>query len=306
MGTELNSTRHKITAMPEHKKRDISDDELFVVTGGGSGIGQAITLRLLTRGLNVLIMGPFANQLEETTALVDKMKLKGTLMTVKGDIRSPEGRKGVYEAIEKSQKTLRVIIHNAGVNTPCKNMMDLKEAEWNRAMDINANGPLWLTKDLLPLFGKEDTEKNRVLFLTTIAKTCKGLPSYGPYCVSKLMAYGIAQMFREELPKGKTPVYCSTLIPGEVNTEMQRITAFSHSSNFPDHLVKHWRMLHETNQLLPTAVPGAFAEYVTVDTPAKEFQNTDWFVYDKYHHAKWAGEFSNVKIVEPKGLTEDH
>jgi len=292
--------------MPEFKKRDIEQDELFVVTGGGSGIGQAITLRLLARGLTVLIMGPFPKQLEETAALVDKMGLKGTLMCVKGDIRSPEGRKGVYEAIEKSQKTLRVLIHNAGVNTPCKNMMDLEEGEWNRALNINANGPLWLTKDLLPLFGKENTDKNRVLWLTTVAKTCKGLPSYGPYCVSKLMAYGIAQMFREELPKLKTPVYCSTLIPGEVNTEMQRITAYSESSAFPEHLVKHWRKLHETKQLLPTKVPGAFVEYVTCDTPAKEYQERDWFVYDKDHHAKWAKEFSDVKIEEPTGLCEGH
>ena len=36
------------------------------------------------------------------------------------------------------------------------------------------------------------------------------------------------------MPKGKTPVYCGTLIPGEVNTGMQEATAYSASSGFPE------------------------------------------------------------------------
>mmetsp|Transcript_13777 Transcript_13777/g.20798 ORF Transcript_13777/g.20798 Transcript_13777/m.20798 type:complete len:308 (-) Transcript_13777:264-1187(-) len=288
-------------------RRKVSKEEVCVITGGGAGIGQATTLRLLGRGMTVVVMDYNGKALESTKALAQEKKLPGEMVNVVGDIRDPKARAAVAEAVKATGRTLRLLIHNAGVNTPCKMMMDLKEAEWARVMDINMNGPLYLTQALYPLFGEKDTEKNRILFLTTIAKMCTGLPNYGPYCVSKLGAFGVAKMFKEELPKAKVPVYCGTLIPGEVNTGMQAATAYSNSRGFPEHLVKHWRMLHETKQLLPPKVAGAFIEFVCLDTEKEEFcADKDWFIYEKSHHKRWATEFPNVKLVEPKGLTGDH
>eukprot|EP00468_Gymnochlora_sp_CCMP2014_P007246 CAMPEP_0167752364 /NCGR_PEP_ID=MMETSP0110_2-20121227/7098_1 /TAXON_ID=629695 /ORGANISM="Gymnochlora sp., Strain CCMP2014" /LENGTH=292 /DNA_ID=CAMNT_0007637973 /DNA_START=295 /DNA_END=1173 /DNA_ORIENTATION=- len=289
-------------------KRPIAEDELFVITGGGSGIGQATTMQLLERGITTIVMGPFEKELEDTKAKADAAGLKGEMIGVVGDVRYPEGSQAVVDAVKATGKTLRVIIHNAGVNTPCKPMMELSREEWDRVMNINMNGPLYLTQALYPHFGKTDTDKNRILFLSTIAKACTGLPNYGPYCVSKLGCYGIALMCKEELPGAETPVHVSTVIPGEVNTEMQRQTAYASSSVFPEHLVKHWRMLHETDQLLPPKVPATFIEFLCTDTEPKEFQENEWFVYDNWHHSRWAKHFEaeGVKIEEPKGLFDGH
>jgi len=285
-------------------KRKVSN-AVAVITGGGAGIGQATTLRFLARGVTVVVMDFNPKALKATADLAKD--LPGDFIGVIGDIRSEKGRKDVAEAVKKTGKPLRTLIHNAGVNTPCKLMMDLKPAEWERVMNINFNGPLYLTQELYPLFGKDDTDNNRILFLTTIATMCTGLPNYGPYCVSKLAAKGVAKMFKEELPKAKVPVHTGTLIPGEVNTGMQEATAYSASSGFPEHLVKHWRMLHETKQLLPPKIAGAFIEFVCLDTTASEFgADKDWFIYEKSHHSRWATEFPNQKIEEPKGLAGDH
>jgi len=104
-------------------------------------------------------------------------------------------------------------------------------------------------------------------------------------------------------------VYTGTLIPGEVNTGMQEATAYSDSKGFPEHLVKHWRMLHETKQLLPPDVAGTFVTFVCLDTSPQEFgADKDWFIYDKFHHSRWATEFKSkgISIEEPKGLAGDH
>eukprot|EP00467_Chlorarachnion_reptans_P002736 CAMPEP_0114525550 /NCGR_PEP_ID=MMETSP0109-20121206/22495_1 /TAXON_ID=29199 /ORGANISM="Chlorarachnion reptans, Strain CCCM449" /LENGTH=310 /DNA_ID=CAMNT_0001707161 /DNA_START=27 /DNA_END=959 /DNA_ORIENTATION=- len=294
------------TARMMSTKRAVADDELCVITGGGSGIGQATTLALLDRGITTLVMD--MKEPTDTAAKAKEMGLKGEMLSVVADVTSQEGREAVAQAVADSGKTLRILIHNAGVNTPCKMMTDLSVKEWDRVMNINMNGPLYLTQELYKFFGKTDTDKNRILMLSTIAKACAGLPNYGPYCVSKLGAYGIALMLKEELPTADVPVYTSTLIPGEVNTEMQKQTAYSSSSGFPDHLVKHWRMLHETNQLLPPAVPGEFITFTCMDTNAKEFMENEWFVYDNWHHSRWAQNFidEGVEIVEPKGLLSDH
>jgi len=281
-------------------------NEVAVITGGGAGIGQAATLRFLARGVTVVVMDFNSKALEATQNLAKNFP--GTMVGVIGDIRDPKGRKAVADAVKATGKPLRILVHNAGVNTPCKLMMNLKPAEWERALNINMNGPLYLTQELIPLFGRDNTDQNRILFLTTIAVMCTGLPNYGPYCVSKLGAKGVAKMLKEELPKAAVPVHTGTLIPGEVNTGMQEATAYSESSGFPEHLVKHWRMLHETKQLLPPKVAGAFIEFVCLDTSAVEFAaDKDWFIYDQSHHSRWAyPEFKDVKIVEPKGLAGDH
>jgi len=93
------------------------------------------------------------------------------------------------------------------------------------------------------------------------------------------------------------------LIPGEVDTEMQRQTAYGQEDGtFPEHLVTYWRQIQESGQLLPPEVTGAFMEYVLLDTTPDAFQSEEWFIYDKKHHNDWAYEFPDVKIVEPEGL----
>mmetsp|Transcript_4679 Transcript_4679/g.6623 ORF Transcript_4679/g.6623 Transcript_4679/m.6623 type:complete len:295 (+) Transcript_4679:90-974(+) len=292
-------------------ERTIEKGEIAVITGGGAGIGQATTFKFLERGVTVVVMDFNEKALAATQEQAKKKGFKGLMVGVKGDIRDAKSRQAVADAVKANGGVLRTLIHNAGVNTPCKKMMELDPASWERVMNINMNGPLYLTQVLFPLFGKTNTDRNRILFLTTIATMCTGLPNYGPYCVSKLGALGVAKMFKEELPKGKTPIHCGTLIPGEVNTGMQEATAYSASSGFPEHLVKHWRMLHETKQLLPPAVAGAFICFVCLDSDIKDFGGPkNWFIYDDWHHKYWAGEklgeHKAVKIVEPKGLAGDH
>jgi len=283
-----------------------SAQDLCIVTGGGSGIGQATALRLLARGATVMIVGHLADQNAATVTLAKEKTISQNLICVEADLCQVDGRKAVAQAVRACGISLRILIQCAGVNTPCKPMMELDEKEWSRVMDINMNVPLYLTRELYPFFGVDDTDKNRILFMQTIVRECTGLPNYGPYCVSKLGAYGIAKMFQQELPQASPAIYCGTLIPGEVDTEMQKNTAFHHSAGFPDHLVQHWRRLQEQGKLLPPEVAGAFIEFVTCDTTPQEYQSREWFMYDADHHKRWATEFPHINIVEPKGLFGDH
>uniref|UniRef100_A0A7S3ZEU2 Ketoreductase domain-containing protein n=1 Tax=Lotharella globosa TaxID=91324 RepID=A0A7S3ZEU2_9EUKA len=288
-------------------RRTVDPNELTVVTGGGSGIGRAVALRLARRGMNVIITGRRGGPLEDTKALAAESGFTGEVIPVVADSTSEEGRQGVADAVSKLKEdkgfVLRGLIHNAAVNTPCKKMMDLDQDEWLKVSDINVNGPLFLTQKLYPYFGKTETDKNRVMMLSSVARTCSGLPAYGPYCVSKLSFYGLHLMFKEEMSKGVTPVYSASLIPGEVDTEMQRQTAYGQADGtFPEHLVQYWREIQESGQLLPPEVTGAFMEYVLIDTAPTEYGDDEWFIYDKKHHKDWAYEFPDVNIVEPQGL----
>ncbi|GAB5358532.1 hypothetical protein AAMO2058_000466400 [Amorphochlora amoebiformis] len=256
-------------------RREIDTSEVTVVTGGGTGIGQAAALRLAKRGMSVLVVGRREAALQETKQLAEEQGLKGKIIPVVADVTEEKGRQAVVDAVEKLAKggaTLRGLVHNAAVNTPCKRMMEIPQDEWLKVTDINVNGPLFLTQKLYPLFGKDNPERNRVMMISSVARTCTGLPAYGPYCVSKLTFYGLHLMFKEEMTEGKNPVYSASLIPGEVDTEMQRATAYGQDDGvFPENLVKYWREIQESGQLLPPEVTGAFMEYVLCDTVTSIF-----------------------------------
>eukprot|EP00466_Bigelowiella_natans_P005705 jgi/Bigna1/89296/estExt_fgenesh1_pg.C_460139 len=303
----MGASGNGVVASTGRERRAVDSSEIYVITGGGSGIGQAATLRMAKRGVTTLIVGRRANALEDTVKMAQEKGFKGEIIGVAADVTTREGRSKVKEAVAQLTKdrgmTLRGLVHNAAVNTPCKKMMELDEDDWLKVSDINVNGPLFLTQALYPLFGKEEPEKNRIMMLSSVARTCSGLPAYGPYCVSKLTFYGMHLMFKEELKEAETPVFCASLIPGEVNTEMQKNTAYGQEEGvFPKHLVEYWQKIQESGQLLPPEVTGAFMEYVMMDTTPDEFQEDEWFIYDKKHHKDWAHEFPDVAIEEPAGL----
>eukprot|EP00471_Norrisiella_sphaerica_P007067 CAMPEP_0184491018 /NCGR_PEP_ID=MMETSP0113_2-20130426/19438_1 /TAXON_ID=91329 /ORGANISM="Norrisiella sphaerica, Strain BC52" /LENGTH=321 /DNA_ID=CAMNT_0026875189 /DNA_START=388 /DNA_END=1353 /DNA_ORIENTATION=- len=286
-------------------KRPVDTTELVVMTGGGSGIGQAATIRLAQRGATVLIVGRTEDKLVGTQQMAKEMGLKGSVEIVGADVTCQEGRDKIVEKVmqlrDEKGAVLRTIVHNAGVNTPCKPMMEISEKEWNFVNSVNVNGPLFLTQALRSLYGTTETEKNRLILLGSVARQCKGLPNYGPYAITKLTLYGLNLMLQEELPDSEHPVQVASLIPGEVDTDMQRETAYNSADAFPDHLVEYWQKIQETGQLLPPEVTGAFMEYVIFDAPPENFPE-EWFIYDESHHKDWAYEFPDVDIVEPEGL----
>ena len=87
-----------------------------VVTGAGSGIGAALTHRLLAAGLNVVAVGRRKSALNRTADAVAAAG-GGNLVTLSCDIGTTEGRLAVFRTVPTEGK-LRFVVHNAAVGDP--------------------------------------------------------------------------------------------------------------------------------------------------------------------------------------------
>lgn len=165
------------SAMPERQL----DDELVVVSGGGSGLGRAIALSQSAAGRRVLVVGRRSVPLAETVALAE-----GPVEAVTADLSSPAGARAVRDAV--GGRSVLGLVAAAGAqgafNTPGPQLEDV-DASWEQAMRANFFSALLLVEVLTPLL--LDGAARIVLIGSTAALT-----GGGPYATAKaaLHAYG--------------------------------------------------------------------------------------------------------------------
>ncbi len=108
-----------------------------LVTGGGSGLGQAIAAGLSRAGALVAVAGRDASKLGETVRLIEGSG--GSAFPVRMDILDGGSvRQGVQEAAEKGGG-IHILVNSAGVHLK-KPTLEVTDDEWSRVLDTNLTG----------------------------------------------------------------------------------------------------------------------------------------------------------------------
>lgn len=103
-----------------------------MVTGGGTGIGLAITRELLTLGCNVLIAARNGDRLASAAAALTQAGLPGRVAWAQADIRQPDQVQAMMDAAGRHFGGLDFLVNNGGGQFP------------SRAEGISPNGA-WLS-----------------------------------------------------------------------------------------------------------------------------------------------------------------
>ena len=241
---------------------------MFVITGGGSGLGQALALALAERQQPVLIVGRRLEQLQETAAK------SAHLSYFKADIASEEGRGSLMEFLAPHQH-LKGLIHNAGIIEPIQSMMTITLDDWRTLMQTNLEAPLFLTQCLWPHLSQA-----RILHMGSGAAYFP-VHSWAAYCVSKAGLAMLTRCWQEEYPD----LALTSVMPGIADTPMQALIRNSNSMS-PD---KHdfFCQLKSSQQLLLPEVVASFLVWLLLDISAQRFRSQEWDIYDTQHHAEW-------------------
>jgi len=123
-------------------------NKLIVVTGGGSGMGRALVLDLLSRGAKVVTIDINESALQETASLAgDK---QDSLSTFVVDIANKASVEELFSKVIAQFGFVDGIINNAGIIQPFVKVNELKYETIERVMNVNFYGTLYMIKAFLP------------------------------------------------------------------------------------------------------------------------------------------------------------
>lgn len=123
-------------------------NKIFVVTGGGSGMGRELVLLLLKKGARVAAVDINPDTLQETISLTgDK---EGLVSAHVLDITDRNAVNALPEQVIKVHGVIDGLINNAGIIQPFVRVNDLEFDAIERVLNINLYGLIYMTKAFLP------------------------------------------------------------------------------------------------------------------------------------------------------------
>jgi NAD(P)-dependent dehydrogenase (short-subunit alcohol dehydrogenase family) len=188
--------------------------QLAVVTGGGSGVGQATVLALVNAGWSVVALGRRRSALEETRSLAGA--LADRVMVIECDIAQHESVREVGRRIEAEKGAVEVLVNAAGTNAPQRALEVLSDADYRAMMDTNLNGAYYCVQAFLPRMRYRGSG-TIVNIISDAGKQAS--PKAGPaYVMSKFGLAGLTQAINaEERARG---VRAIGIFPGDINTPL--------------------------------------------------------------------------------------
>jgi len=241
---------------------------VFVISGGGSGIGRALAHALARRNKQVLVLGRRLETLQETASF------SPLISTCVADVSTVEGRQHVLSELDAFEQ-LDGLIHNAGQIQPIAPITDISEDAWRQALDVNLNAPLFLNQQLI-----SKLTHGRVLHMGS-AVAHFPISAWAAYCVSKAALYMLTRCWQLE---SKQTAFASVM-PGIIDTDMQKTIRESQFME-PEQL-RFYENLKKENRLLTPDVVASFLSWLLLDVSRDEYIAQEWDIYETTHHASW-------------------
>ena len=181
-----------------------------VVTGGGSGIGRAISCRLAEEGMIVGIFDISEDAAAETKSQIEQAG--GTAHVQSCDITDYDAVKSAAAAMEAEAGPIWTLVNNAGWDKPIP-FLKTEPDFWKKVIDINYYGPLHMTHAIAPAMAQRGG--GRIIFIASDAGRV-GSSGEVVYSGCKGATIAFAKALARELASKN--VLLNTVCPGPTNT----------------------------------------------------------------------------------------
>ena len=192
------------------------DGRIALVTGGGRGIGRAISLALATDGADVAVN--YRRDKDAAEEVVAEIQALGRrAIAVHGSIDVLEDVRAVADASIDALGPIDILINNAGIASRGNTVAKTDPEEVERVIRTHAIGPHWLCGLIIP--GMRTRPRGDIVFISSAA-TRGNAAAGAPYNMGKHAMESLAfTLAKEERAKG---IHVNIVAPGLVKTEMGR------------------------------------------------------------------------------------
>jgi NAD(P)-dependent dehydrogenase (short-subunit alcohol dehydrogenase family) len=168
----------------------ISDTaKIALVTGAGSGIGQACALALLDAGYAVVLAGRRKQTLERTIALAPKDSI---CIAVPTDVRNESSVDGLFDATRERFGRLDLLFNNAGTGAPQIPLEDLSLRQWDDVLSVNLTGAFLCARAAFRLMKEQRPRGGRIINNGSLSAHTPR-PMSAPYTASKHAITGLTK-----------------------------------------------------------------------------------------------------------------
>lgn len=218
--------------------------KLAVVTGGGSGIGLAITERLVQSGIKTIIIGRDAQKLEAA-----QQKLGVLCVPAVGNLNDLHAIPELVAGITREHGAIDILVNNAGINMK-KDFVDVSDEDFQQIMLTNVTAVFALSREVVK--GMLEKGKGSIINISSMASQY-GIPKVIAYTASKSAIEGMTRAMAVELsPKG---IRVNCIAPGFIVTDMSA-KALNHDPERKEKVLSRtpMRKLGETNDIAEAAL----------------------------------------------------
>jgi 3-hydroxy acid dehydrogenase/malonic semialdehyde reductase len=213
-------------------------NKIALITGATSGIGEATARILAKNGYDVIITGRRQDRLEQ----LKKELLEHTdVHSLCFDVRNKEEVFSAIESLDGKWKNIDALINNAGLAVGLGPVHDGVVDDWDRMIDTNIKGVLYMLKAVSPLMIKNN--HGHIINISSIA--AKEVYMNGNvYCGTKHALDSITGSIRMELLPHHIRV--TSINPGMVNTEFS-LVRFKGDETKAENVYNNLTPLHATD-----------------------------------------------------------
>ena len=180
-----------------------------IITGGGSGIGQACAWAFYQEGANVVLFGRREDKLKETA-----QELGSRAMTVSGDMtRTADLDRLVQETLSKFHR-IDILVNNAGLFKGAP-LHEISDEQYDEMMNINMRAVFQLTRRVLPVMMEQ--KSGNIIHISSILGII-AVPQVAVYNISK----GALNQFSRSIAVeyGSYGIRSNSICPGLIETDM--------------------------------------------------------------------------------------
>jgi 3-oxoacyl-[acyl-carrier protein] reductase len=184
-----------------------------LVTGGGTGIGRAICLKLASEGASVAVC--YRSSAESAEQIVEDIKAAGGhAIALKGDVSTLDDVESFIREVLTSFGSLDIVVNNAGA-TRDGLLMRMSEADWDLVLDTNLKGTFLVTRAAVRPMMK--ARSGKIVNISSVMGLV-GNPGQANYSASKAGIIGFTRTVAKELASRNIQV--NAVAPGFIATSM--------------------------------------------------------------------------------------